>query len=64
MPPYGAKLDNRRDANMSDTQATEASLRAILGLIDKCTTREELRECVRRVVGADDQWPGIMLPLD
>ena len=36
---------------MSELQITEALLRAILELIDKCDTLEELRASVNRIMG-------------
>ena len=36
-----------------DLNVSEALLRAILELIDKCDTLEELRERVKRIVGED-----------
>jgi hypothetical protein len=36
---------------MSEMQITEALLRAILELIDKCDTLEELRASVNRIMG-------------
>ena len=36
---------------MNEMQVTEALLRAILELIEKCETLEELRECVKRIMG-------------
>ena len=36
---------------MNEMQVTEALLRAILELIDKCDTREELRASVNRIMG-------------
>ena len=36
---------------MNEMDATEALLRAILELIDKCKTLEELRESVKKVMG-------------
>lgn len=36
---------------MSEMQVTEALLRAILELIDKCDTLEELRASVNRIMG-------------
>ena len=35
---------------MEDMQVTEALLRAILELIEKCDTLEELRESVKRIM--------------
>jgi hypothetical protein len=36
---------------MNEMQVTEALLRAILELIDKCDTLEELRASVNRIMG-------------
>ncbi len=36
---------------MEEMNTTEALLRAVLELIDKCGTLEELRESVKRVMG-------------
>lgn len=36
---------------MGDMQITEALLRAILELIEKCDTLEELRASVKRIMG-------------
>ena len=36
---------------MNEMQITEALLRAILELIEKCETLEELRESVHRIMG-------------
>ncbi len=36
---------------MEDLNVTEALLRAVLELIAKCETLEELRESVRKIVG-------------
>lgn len=36
---------------MSEMQITEALLRAILELIEKCKTLEELRASVKRIMG-------------
>lgn len=36
---------------MDEMNVTEALLKAILELIDKCNTLEELRESVRRIMG-------------
>lgn len=36
-----------------ETNLNEALLRAILELIDKCDTLEELRESVKRIMGED-----------
>lgn len=36
---------------MTDMQVTEALLRAILELIEKCDTLEELRASVKRIMG-------------
>ena len=36
---------------MDEMQVTEALLRAILELIDKCDTLEELRASVNRIMG-------------
>ena len=38
---------------MNDMQVTEALLRAILELIEKCDTLEELRASVKRIMGQD-----------
>lgn len=38
---------------MDEAKTTEALLRAILELIDKCKTIEELRESVKRIVAED-----------
>ena len=35
---------------MNDMQVSEALLKAILELIAKCSTLEELRECVKRIM--------------
>ena len=37
-------------SEMNETKTTEALLRAILELIDKCKTMEELRESVKRIM--------------
>lgn len=37
--------------DMDEMQVTEALLRAILELIEKCETLEELRASVRRIMG-------------
>lgn len=37
--------------SMKDMNVTEALLRAVLELIDKCDTLDELRESVKRVMG-------------
>lgn len=39
---------------MDDMNVTEALLRAILELIDKCESIEELRESVKRVLNGDN----------
>lgn len=39
---------------MDEVQVTEALLRAVLELIDKCDTLDELRESVKRIVGDDE----------
>lgn len=39
---------------MDEMQVTEALLRAVLELIDKCDTLDELRESVKRIVGDDE----------
>lgn len=39
---------------MDDMNVTEALLRAILELIDKCESIEELRESVKRVFNGDN----------
>jgi len=36
---------------MNEMQVTEALLRAILELIEKCETLEELRSSVKRIMG-------------
>lgn len=36
---------------MNEMQVTEALLRAILELIEKCETLEELRDSVNRIMG-------------
>ena len=36
---------------MDEVNVTEALLKAILELIEKCETLEELRESVKRIVG-------------
>ena len=36
--------------NMEETKTTEALLRAIFELIEKCKTIEELRESVKRIM--------------
>lgn len=36
---------------MEEMNTTEALLRAILGLIAKCNTLEELRESVKKIMG-------------
>lgn len=36
---------------MKEVHITEALLRAILELIEKCETLEELRACVKRIMG-------------
>ena len=36
---------------MNDLQVTEALLRAVLELIEKCETLEELRASVKRIMG-------------
>lgn len=36
---------------MNDMNTTEALLRAILELIEKCNTLEELRESVNKIMG-------------
>ena len=36
---------------MNDLNVSEALLRAILELIKKCTTLDELRESVKRIIG-------------
>lgn len=36
---------------MEEMNTTEALLRAILELIEKCNTLEELRESVRKIMG-------------
>lgn len=38
-------------AEMNEMQVTEALLRAILELIEKCETLEELRASVKRIMG-------------
>ncbi len=38
---------------MNETKTTEALLRAILELIDKCKTMEELRESVKRIMAEE-----------
>ena len=40
---------------MDEVQVTEALLRAILELIDKCDTLDELRESVSRIMGDDER---------
>lgn len=40
----------RKEKNMNEMQVTEALLKAILELIEKCSTLEELRECVKRIM--------------
>lgn len=35
---------------MNDLNVTQALLKAILELIEKCETLEELRECVKRIM--------------
>lgn len=39
---------------MSEMQVTEALLRAILELIEKCDTLDELRASVRRIMGEEE----------
>ena len=39
--------------NMDEIKTTEALLRAILELIEKCNTIEELRESVKRIMTED-----------
>lgn len=39
---------------MNEMNVTEALLRAILELIDKCENIEELRESVKRVLNGDN----------
>ncbi len=36
---------------MNERESTEALLRAVLELIEKCTSIDELRESVRRIIG-------------
>ncbi len=36
--------------NMDETKTTEALLRAVLELIEKCNTIEELRDSVKRIM--------------
>ena len=38
---------------MNETKTTEALLRAILELIDKCKTIEELRDSVKRIMAEE-----------
>ena len=38
---------------MNETKTTEALLRAILELIDKCKTMEEIRESVKRIMAEE-----------
>lgn len=38
---------------MDEMQITEALLRAILELIEKCSTLEELRASVKRIMGGN-----------
>lgn len=38
---------------MDETRTTEALLRAILELIEKCKTIEELRDSVKRIMAED-----------
>ncbi len=38
---------------MNEMETTEALLRAILELIDKCKSIEELRESVKRIMAED-----------
>ena len=38
---------------MNETNTTEALLKAILELIDKCNSIEELRESVKRIMAED-----------
>lgn len=38
---------------MTEMQVTEALLRAILELIEKCETLDELRASVRRIMGEE-----------
>ena len=44
-------MEGRED--MDETKTTEALLRAILELIDKCKTIEELRESVKRIIAEE-----------
>lgn len=39
--------------NMEETKTTEALLRAIFELIEKCKTIEELRESIKRIMAED-----------
>lgn len=39
---------------MDEEKTMEALLRAILELIDKCETMEELRESVERIMGKEE----------
>ena len=38
---------------MNETKTTEALLRAILELIDKCKTMEKLRDSVKRIMAEE-----------
>lgn len=40
---------------MNEMNVTEALLRAVLELIDKCETIEELRESVERIINDKDK---------
>ena len=40
----------RKEKTMNEMQVSEALLKAILELIEKCKTLEELKECVKRIM--------------
>lgn len=47
----GDKPLKKGSEEMNDLNVSEALLRAILELIKKCTTLDELRESVKRIIG-------------
>ena len=40
-----------REVRTMDVNTTEALLKAIIELIDRCDTLEELRKCVKQIMG-------------
>lgn len=48
--PLDILLDTKGSEEVNDLNVTQALLKAILELIEKCETLEELRESVKRIM--------------